>query len=193
MATEYPTPFVDPESGIRIERIYGLMADFEDPEALIRAINRAYQSGYRRIDAYTPFPVEGLDEALRMGPNRLPLIVLGGGLLGAVGSFGLQYYASVIDYPMNVGGRPLNSWPAFIPITFEVAVLLAAFAAFLGMFILNGLPQPYHPVFNVENFELASRSHFFLSIESQDPKFDIEETRAFLKSLNPGTVSVIEY
>jgi hypothetical protein len=127
-----------------------------------------------------------------MGPNRLPLIVLGGGSIGAVGGFALQYYASVIDYPLNVGGRPLNSWPAFIPIAFEVAILLAAFAAVLGMFILNGLPQPYHPVFNVENFELATRSHFFLSIESKDANFNLEETRQFLRSLNPGMVSVIE-
>jgi hypothetical protein len=192
MATDYPAPPVDPESGIQIQRIYGLMADFEDPDDLIRAVERVYEAGYRRIDAYTPFPVEGLDEALHLGPNRLPLIVLGGGSIGAVGGFALQYYASVIDYPLNVGGRPLNSWPAFIPIAFEVAILLAAFAAVLGMFILNGLPQPYHPVFNVENFELATRSHFFLSIESKDANFNLEETRQFLRSLNPGMVSVIE-
>jgi len=192
MATDYPTPLVDPESGIRVDRIYGFMIDFEDPEELLEAVEQIYKAGYRRIDAYTPFPVDGLDEALRLGPNRLPLIVLGGGIIGAVGAFTLQYYASVIDYPLNVGGRPLNSWPAFIPITFEVAVLMAAFAAVLGMFILNGLPQPYHPVFNVQHFELASRSHFFISIESQDPKFDLEDTRRFLESLGPGTVSVIE-
>jgi hypothetical protein len=193
MAIDFPAPVTDPDSGIPIDRIYGLMADFVDPKDLIRAIERAYEEGYRVIDAYTPFPVEGLDGVLQMGPNRLPLVVLGGGILGAVGSFALQYYASVIDYPLNVGGRPLNSWPAFIPITFEVAVLVAAFAAVLGMFILNGLPQPYHPVFNVQNFELASRSHFFISIESRDPNFQLEETRKFLRSLEPESVSVIEY
>jgi hypothetical protein len=193
MAIDYPAPAVDPESGIRLDRIFGLMADFQDPEELIRAIEKAYQSGYRAIDAYTPFPVEGLDEALHISPTRLPMLVLGGGIVGAAGAFAMQYYASVMDYPLNVGGRPLNSWPAFIPITFEVAVLVAAFVAVIGMFILNGLPQPYHPVFNVQNFELASRSHFFISIESRDPKFNLGETRKFLNSLNPETVSVIEY
>jgi hypothetical protein len=169
------------------------MADFEDPDDLLEAVEKVVKAGYRRIDAFTPYPVEGLDEALRLGPNRLSLVVLGGAVVGAVGSFAIQYYASVIDYPLNVGGRPLNSWPAFIPITFEVAILFAAFAAVLGMFILNGLPQPYHPVFNVENFELASRNHFFLSIESTDEMFDLVETRKFLRSLNPGKVSVVEH
>jgi hypothetical protein len=172
--------------------IYGLMAEFDRPEDLVEATERAYQEGYRVMDAYTPFPVEGLTEALNMPPSRLPLIVLGGGILGAVVGYGMQYYASVIDYPLNVGGRPLHSWPLFIPITFELAILFAAFAAVLGMFALNGLPQPYHPVFNVPEFEMASRSHFFLAIEARDPKFHPYETRLFMESLGANRVSDIE-
>jgi hypothetical protein len=172
--------------------MYGLMAEFDRPEDLITAIERAYEDGYRVMDAYTPYPVEGLTEALHMPSSRLPLVVLGGGILGAAVGYGLQYYASVIDYPLNVGGRPLHSWPLFIPITFELAILFAAFAAVLGMLAMNGLPQPYHPVFNVPNFEMASRSHFFLAIEARDPRFDPEETRIFLESLSANQVSEIE-
>lgn len=171
--------------------IYGLMAEFESPEALVEATQRAVAAGYRKLDAYSPFPVEGLAEALGVRNTRLPLIILGGGIVGAVAGYALQYYAMVIDYPLNVGGRPLHSWPAFIPITFEVAILFAAFAAVLGMFALNGLPMPYHPVFNVPSFELASRSHFFLAIEASDPKFDLEETARFLEGLEPNSVSQI--
>jgi hypothetical protein len=173
-------------------RLYGLMAEFETPEALLEATRAAYAAGYRRMDAYTPFPVEGLSEALATSRNRLPLIVLGGGITGALAAFGMQYYASVISYPINVGGKPLNSWPAFIPITFELMILFAAFAAVLGMFALNGLPQPYHPVFNVPSFELASRSHFFLAIETADPRFDLDQTRQFLRDQNPLRVSEVE-
>jgi hypothetical protein len=168
------------------------MAEFDDPEELLVAVERAYTAGYRKLDAYTPFPLEGLSEALRLRPTRLPLIILAGGFLGAAGAFFMQYFASVIDYPLNVGGRPLNSWPAFIPITFEVGILVAAFAAVLGMFALNGLPQPYHPVFNVERFGLATRSLFFFSIERGDPLFDLEGTRRFLEGLGAGNVSIIE-
>jgi hypothetical protein len=168
------------------------MAEFEDPDDLLVAASRAYAQGYRNMDAYTPYPVEGLSEALHLGPTRLPLVILAGGLAGAAGAMFLQYYAMAIDYPLNVGGRPLNSWPAFVPIAFEVAILLAAFAAVLGMFLLNGLPQPYHPVFNVSSFELATRSHFFLAIERRDPAFDFEETRRFLQSLGPIGVSTVE-
>jgi hypothetical protein len=167
---------------------YGLMAEFTDPEDLLEATRRTVEAGYRRIDAYSPFPVEGLAEALHMRNTRLPLIILGGGIFGAVIGYAMQYYAMVIDYPINVGGRPLHSWPNFIPVTFELAILFAAFAAVLGMFALNGLPMPYHPVFNVPNFELASRSHFFLIIEGTDPKYDSEETRRFLERLGPVSV-----
>ena len=173
--------------------IYGLMAEFNDPDDLIEASRRAHAEGYRRMDAYTPFPVHGLSEALGFRYTvRLPLLVLIGGILGGLGGFALQYWVSVIEYPYNIGGRPYNSWPSFIPITFETTVLLAAFAAVFGMLALNGLPQPYHPVFNVPRFELATRSHFFLCIEATDPKFDLVETRRFLESLNPYEVSEVE-
>ena len=152
--------------------IYGLMAEFHSPETLLRAAERASQQGFKRMDAYTPFPIEGLAEALGIGPTRVPLIVLIGGIIGCLGGFFLQYWFAVIDYPLNVGGRPLNSWPAFIPVTFEMTILCAALAAFLGVLALNGLPMPYHPVFNVEQFELASRNRFFLCIEAGDPNFE---------------------
>lgn len=172
--------------------LYGLMAEFINPEALLEATQLAVAAGYHRLDAYTPFPVEGLADALGVRNTRLPLIILGGGIIGAFAGYGLQYYAMVISYPLNVGGRPLHSWPNFIPITFETTILFAAFAAVLGMFALNGLPQPYHPVFNVPSFELATRSHFFLAIEARDPKFDLAETRHFLENLGAATVSEIQ-
>lgn len=173
--------------------IYGLMAQFEDPDDLVRAGQRAYEEGYRKMDAYTPFPVHGLAEAIGVHRTRLPLIVLGGGLIGGFTGFFMQWYSATVGYPLNVGGRPYNSWPAFVPVTFEMTILFAAFAAILGMLALNGLPQPYHPVFNVPGFELASRSHFFLLIEATDPKFDREETRRFLESLNPQEVAEVEH
>ena len=168
------------------------MAEFDNPEALLTAARAAHVEGYRKLDAYAPFPVEGLAEAIHVHRNRLPRIVLMGGIAGAIIGFGMQYYAAVIDYPLNVGGRPFNSWPSFIPITFEVTILIAAFAAVLGMFALNGLPQPYHPVFNVERFARASRDRFFLCIETRDPKFDLIGTRKFLESLKPRGVYEVE-
>lgn len=174
-------------------RIYGLMVEFESTEELLAAAEATYAAGYRKIDAYTPFPVEGLTEAIGIRPTRLPWIILAGGMTGALLGYGMQYYASVIAYPLNVGGRPLHSWPAFVPVTFEMAILFAAFAAVLGMFALNGLPQPYHPVFNVPNFEMATRSHFFLSIESSDPLFDLDGTQRFLQNLHPREISEIDY
>jgi hypothetical protein len=175
------------------QNIFGMMVSFDNPNALIQAAEAARKAGYRRLDAYSPYPVEGLSEALELRTTRLPLVVLAGGLLGAAGAYFMQYYASVIDYPLNVGGRPLHSWPAFIPITFELTILVAAVFAVLGMLALNGLPEPYHPVFNVPEFELASRSHFFLTIESDDPQFDLDETRQFLESLGGESVSEIAY
>lgn len=173
--------------------IYGVMAEFEGPDALVAAAERAYAAGYREMDAYTPFPVHGLADAIGHRGRRLPLIVLGGGITGGLAGFFMQSYATVIDYPFNIGGRPFFSWQSFIPITFETTVLGAVFAAVFGMLILNGLPQPYHPVFNVPNFELASRTHFFLCLESRDPKFDRAQTRQFLEGLSPRSVADVDY
>src|SRR5215208_2808339 len=173
--------------------LYGLMAEFESPTHIVTATRRAYEVGYRNMDAYSPFPIEELSEAIGFHRNRLPLIVLIGGILGCLGGFALCYWASVHAYPLNVGGRPLNSWPSFIPVTFETTILVAALSAVFGMLALNGLPQPYHPVFNVPRFELASRNTFFLCIEADDPKFDLKETRAFLASLSPAEVTDVEY
>ena len=168
--------------------IYGLMAEFDQPEALLEAARRTFAEGYRRMDAYSPFPVDGLAEAIGFRKTRLPLLVLIGGIIGCVGGFYLQYWAAVIDYPLNIGGRPLNSWPMFIPVTFELTILVAGLFAVLGLLALNGLPMPYHPVFNVERFQLATRNRFFLCIESADPKFDQEATRRFLESCGPRGV-----
>ncbi|MGH9759533.1 MAG: DUF3341 domain-containing protein, partial [Blastocatellia bacterium] len=161
--------------------VYGLMAEFDRPEQLVSAAGRARKAGYKKMDAYSPMPVEGLAEALGSRKTLVPLIVLIGALCGGSGGYLLQYWLSAVYYPMNIGGRPLHSWPSFIPITFELTVLLASLSAVIGMLALNGLPQPYHPVFNVARFALASRDRFFLAIESADPKFDINETRRFLE------------
>jgi hypothetical protein len=172
--------------------LYGLMAEFTGPDELLQAANAAYEAGYRCMDAYSPLPIHGLARALGFRHTRVPLIVLIGGLAGCVGGFYLQYWISAVDYPINVGGRPFNSWPSFVPVTFELTILIAAFAALLGMLALNGLPMPYHPVFNVERFALATRDRFFLCIEAVDPKFDRDATRAFLESLRPSTVNAVE-
>ena len=173
--------------------IYGLIAEFDSPGSLVAAAHRARQAGYRRMDGYSPYPIEELSEAMGFHHTRLPLIVLTGGILGGIGGYLLQYWVSVIEYPMNIGGRPLNSWPSFIPVTFETTVLLAALAAVFGMLGLNGLPMPYHPVFNVPRFALASRDRFFLCIEATDPKFDREATMQFLKTLEPRNVSEVPH
>ena len=175
----------------RRSSVYGLMAEFDDPTALVAATNRAHDEGYRRMDAYSPFPIEELHEALGLPPSRLPLIVVIGGLSGCIGGYLLQYWVSVIAYPVNVGGKPFHSWPAFIPVTFECTILAAALSAVLGMLALNGLPMPYHPVFNVQRFALASRNRFFLVIEATDAKFELDETRRFLKALNPREVTTV--
>jgi len=171
--------------------IYGLLAEFETPEELLAAARRAQEEGYRRLDAFTPLPVEGLAEAVGFHHTRLPLLVLLGGLAGCAAGFGMQYYVNVIDFPLNIGGKPFNSWPAFIPITFEMTILGAALATVLGMLALNGLPTPYHPVFNVPRFELASQNKFFLCVKARDARFDLEKTRQFLKGLNAREVSEI--
>ena len=173
-------------------RLWGLMAEFENPAELVAAARRARQEGYIRMDAYTPFPVEELAEALGLRRTKLPLVVLAGGLVGLVGGYLLQYYAAVVDYPLNVGGRPFHSWPAFIVPTFEMTILGASFAAVLGMLGMNKLPQPYHPVFNAPRFALASRDRFFLAIEAKDPRFDHDQTWAFLTRLGPRVVMDVE-
>ena len=173
-------------------RLYGMMAEFATPGDLIAAAEAARWAGYRRMDAFTPFPIERLSEALGHRPSRVPMLVLVGGVIGALLGYGLQYWVSAVTYPLNVGGRPYNSWPAFIPVTFEVTILIAGLFAVLGMLALNRLPTPYHPVFNVERFALASRDRYFLCIESKDPKFDEGDTRAFLAGLRPSGVFDVE-
>ncbi|MBI2963304.1 MAG: DUF3341 domain-containing protein [Deltaproteobacteria bacterium] len=168
------------------------MAEFDQPADLVRACRAAREAGYRRMDAYTPFPIEAVFEALGLHRNAMPAIVLGGGILGGVGGLSLQYWASAIAYPLNIGGKPFFSLPAFIPITFECAILLAALSCVFGMLALNGLPMPYHPVFNVPSFALASRDRFFLCIESRDPRFDREGTRKFLEQFAPRSISEVE-
>jgi Protein of unknown function (DUF3341) len=172
--------------------LYGVMAEFDNPNRLVAAARRTYEAGYRRINGYSPYPIEELWEAIGFHHTSLPLIVLIGGIIGGLGGFLLQYYVAVIDYPLNVGGKPFNSWPAFIPITFEMTILCAAFAAVFGMLALNKLPQPYHPVFNAPNFKLASRDHFFLVIEANDPRYNHAEVVEFLKSLDPKEVTDVE-
>src|SRR5438552_951518 len=164
---------------------YGLMAEFATAEEVLAAVRRARTEGYRAMDAYTPYPIEGLSEELGLQRSRVPAIVLAGGLVGAAAGYFMQYWAMAVDYPLNVGGRPYHSWPAFIPITFEMMVLVAALAALLGMFYLNGLPMPYHPVFHVPRFSRATQDRFFLCIEATDAKFDRQATREFLASLRP--------
>lgn len=172
--------------------VHGVLAEFETPEDLLEAAERAYAHGYRRMDAYTPIPFDGLAEAIGFKTNRVALCVLIGGICGALGGYSLLYWITVIAYPHNVGGRPLHSWPAYIPITFECMILLSALTALFSMLAMNGLPQPYHPVFNVPQFTArASRDGFFLCIESSDAKFDTAETAEFLRSLGGSEVSVV--
>ncbi len=174
-------------------KIYGLIAEFDQPKPLIEAARRAKDAGYRRMEAYTPFPIEDLTEALGRKESRLPFIVFLGGVAGAITGFGMQEISMTRLYPYLIGGKPLSSWPAWIPITFELTVLFAAFTAVIGMIALNGLPQPYHPVFNAAGFERASLDKFFLVIEARDPKFDMVETRRFLETLNPGNISDVSH
>ena len=163
---------------------YGVLAEFATHEQLMLAAEKAYEAGFRKMDGFAPFPVEGLAEALGK-KNRLPLLVLIGGILGGTGAYFMEWYANAISFPINIGGRPIHSWPSFIPITFELTVLAAALTAFFSSFALNGLPRPYHPLFNVPEFDRASQDRFFLCIEAADPQFHSEKTRNFLLGLNP--------
>ncbi len=173
--------------------LYGLVAEYNEPEEVLEAANRSRKAGYKAIDAYTPFPIEGLDEALGMEPTRLGWVVLIAGIIAGLGGFFMQWFANVEFYPLNIGGRPLNSWPNFIVITFECTVLVSAFTAGLFMMGRNGLPRAYHPIFNTPNFESATRDRFFLCIEARDERFDLEATRSFLESTRPNAISEVEH
>jgi len=172
---------------------YGVVAEFETAEQLIQAAERTRSAGYRRFEAYAPFPVEGLSEAMALKRNAVPLITLIGGLAGGLGGFFFQYWVSAMAYPLNIGGRPYNSWPAFIPVTFELTVLGAALSAVFGMLALNGLPRPHHPLFNVHRFSKhATSDRFFLCIEARDPKFNLADSARFLQGLHAAHVSEVE-
>ena len=169
------------------------MAEFEKPEELLEAAESTYAAGYRKLDAYSPVPIHGLAAAIGFPRTNLPIISFIFGAIGLVSGYALQYWIHVIDYPLNIGGRPMHSGLYFIPVAYELTILFAAFATGLSMFVLNGLPQPYHPVFNVENFARASQDRFFLCIEAEDPQFDDKKTRSFLESLNPQEVAQVEH
>src|ERR1700693_1110230 len=171
--------------------IYGVMAEFDSTTGLVTAAHEARARGYRKLDAYTPFPIEALTEALHLPKSKLPLIVLIGGILGGLSGYLMQYYVTVIYFPINIAGRPLHSWPMYIVITFELTILFAALSAVLGLLGLCGLPMPYHPVFNVPRFALASRNRFFLCIEATDPLYDHDRTSDFLETLDPIEVSEV--
>jgi hypothetical protein len=176
----------------RHSQLFGVMGEFSTPEALLAATKKAREAGYKHVEAYTPFPIEGLAEAVGFRWTAVPLLTLIGGIGGGLTGFGLQYWVAAITYPLNIGGRPLNSWPAFIPVTFELTVLGASIFAVVGMLALNKLPQPYHPVFNVERFAQASTDKFFLCIEARDPKFDLAESSRFLQSLHAEHVNEVK-
>lgn len=186
------TPGPREDGGGLPPHLYGVIAEFAGAPALVQAARRAREDGYVAMEAYTPYPIEELNDAIGHGPSRVPLLVLTGGLAGGLGGFGLQYWASVLEYPLNIGGRPLNSWVAFIPITFECTILAAGIAAVLGMLVLNGLPMPYHPVFSVDRFQLASRDKYFLLILARDPKFRAGDTFRFMETLGGVHVQDVE-
>jgi hypothetical protein len=171
---------------------YGLLAEFDSAAALLGAARKVAGAGYTKTDAFSPMPIHGLAETLGFREHLVPKLILGGGITGLMAGFGLQFWTQVIAYPMNIGGRPTYSWVSWIPAMFELTILFAASAAVFGMLALNGLPQPYHPVFNAPRFGLASQDKFFLVIEACDPKFNLEQTKAFLSSLHPREVVDVE-
>jgi len=171
--------------------LYGMMAEFETPGQLVAAARRVREAGFKNFDAYTPYPIHELDEAMDLHDNRVSLFTLIGGICGCVGGFGLASWVEAVALPLNIGGRPLISVPMFIPVTFELTILVGGLTAAISMLVMNGLPRPYHPVFNVERFVNASRNKFFLCIESEDPKFDPVKTAIFLEGLNPEEISEV--
>jgi hypothetical protein len=171
--------------------LYGLMAEFDNPTDLVRATELAYAEGYRKMDAYSPYPIEELSDALGFHTTRVPLVVLCGAILGGLSGYMLQYWISAISYPLNIGGRPYQSWPAFIIVTFEMTILFGGISAVVGMLGLNGLPLPYHPVFNNPRFSAASRDQFFLCIEASDARFEYDRVQEFMKSLNPRDIAEV--
>jgi len=191
---EKSSPAVIPEPPVEYEEkaLYGLMAEFEEHEQLLHATRQAYAEGYRRMDAFSPFPIEGLAEALGREYTAVPLLTLAGGIIGGLGGYFMEWISMARLYPLNVGGRPYNSWPNFIPITFELTVLIASFSAFVAVFVVNKLPHLHHPVFNVPEFERASIDRFFLCIEANDPKFELAQTRKFLEGLKSLKVTEVE-
>jgi len=173
--------------------IYGLIAEFDSPTEIVLAARKAHAEGYRRMDAYSPFSVEGLAESIGFKRNRVAPVCLAGGLLGLATAYILQYWINNMAYPLNIGGRPFHSWPAFIIVTFELTILFGGLAAAVGMLVMNGLPLPYHPVFNVPSFTAASRDKFFLCIEAADPRFDRAATYAFLSTLDPRAITEVPH
>jgi len=171
--------------------IYGIMAEFDTAQHLVDAAKQTHEAGYNKIDAYSPFPIEGLAEEIGFHHDRVALVVLIGGLIGGMTGYLMQWWMSAVSYPINVGGKPPHSWPAFIVITFEMTILFAGISAVFGMLALNGLPMPYHPVFNVPRFALASKDRFFLIVFSSDPQYDPAGTRDFLQALNPRSISEV--
>jgi hypothetical protein len=172
--------------------LYGLMAEFSTPEQLVHAAHQAHEEGYRKFDAYSPIPIEELHHAMHIKDSPLPKFVIAAGVVGCLGMFGFLYWIAAVDYPLNVGGRPLYSWPSFVPVTYELTVLSAGLTTLASLIFLCGFPTPYHPVFNVPRFKLASRDKFFLCIEAEDPKFDMQRTKDFLATLHPYEVSEVE-
>jgi hypothetical protein len=172
--------------------LHGLMAEFTTPTGIVKAAHAVHDAGYRKVDAYTPYPMEEVLDALHLHGTQVPKLVLAGGVFGLLAGLGLQYYTAVIDFPLNIGGRPAAAWPAWAIPAFETTVLFAALGAVFGMLALNGFPQPYHPVFNVPGFALASRDRFFLCIEAEDPKFDLDGTRELLRGLGAAEVSEVQ-
>ena len=175
------------------EDIFGVAAEFDEAEPLLDAARRAQKAGYTVMDAFSPFPIDGLADAVGMRTNRVSLTTLLGGVFGGCFAYFMLWFVNTIDYPLNVGGRPFHSWPSFVPITFELTVLFAAFGALLGMLVFNRLPELYHPVFNAPNFDRASQDRFFIVIEKEDPLFDATSTANFLRTLRPLNVSVVTY